>query len=189
MNRTATRKHSKAKPTAEPKNSRQEELAELHAQFLPQRLTRHNLSLSVAVWMVGVHVGALFAPFYFSWSAVVAALVLHWLTASIGICLAFHRHLSHRSFKLRPPARFFALLCGTLSAEGSPWVWASTHRLHHQKSDQEGDPHSPLDGRWWSHIFWTFLERARRYDESLLRLYAPDLAEDRMVVFLHRTFG
>jgi fatty-acid desaturase len=30
--------------------------------------------------------------------------------------------------------------------------WVATHRVHHQKSDQAGDPHSPRDGAWWSHV-------------------------------------
>ncbi len=183
------RKSDKAKRLADAATPLQVERAELQAQFSRQRLTWRTLSPVVVGWMAIMHIGCAFAPFYFSWSAVAVALVLHWLTASIGICLAYHRYLSHRSFKLRPPARFFALLCGAVSAEGSPWVWSATHRLHHQQSDQDGDPHSPLHGGMWSHILWTFLDRAERYDDALLKLYAPDMANDRMIVFLHRTYG
>jgi stearoyl-CoA desaturase (delta-9 desaturase) len=65
--------------------------------------------------------------------------------------------LSHKSLKLKTPAEFFVLACGCLSGEGSPLTWAATHRLHHQKSDQEGDPHSPVkDPAWWSHMLWLF---------------------------------
>jgi stearoyl-CoA desaturase (delta-9 desaturase) len=26
----------------------------------------------------------------------------------------------------------------------------ATHRIHHQFSIEEGDPHSPIDGKWWA---------------------------------------
>ena len=32
--------------------------------------------------------------------------------------------------------------------------WVATHRIHHQFSDKDGDPHTPRDGKWWSHIVW-----------------------------------
>jgi len=30
--------------------------------------------------------------------------------------------------------------------------WVATHRIHSSVSDDEGDPHSPIDGKWWSHM-------------------------------------
>jgi stearoyl-CoA desaturase (delta-9 desaturase) len=105
------------------------------------------------------------------------------------VCLAYHRYLSHRSFKLKPPAEFFVLLCGTLSGEGSPLTWAATHRLHHQRSDHHGDPHSPLEGKWWSHILWLFLYRSPQQHEQLIKRYVPDLAQRPMMQFFERTYG
>lgn len=56
----------------------------------------------VAVFFFGaVHLLALgLAPFFFSWSAIAVCLFLHWLFGSIGICLGYHRLLSHRSLKV-----------------------------------------------------------------------------------------
>lgn len=154
----------------------------------PAKLKWKTLDPGVFWWMLIMHAGVLLAPFYFSWSAVAAALVLHWLTASVGICLGFHRYLSHRSFKLRTPAKFGVLLAGSLSVEGGPTRWASIHRLHHAKSDQEGDPHSPRVSTMWSHLYWMFLEKCERGDEALIGKFGPDLKQDKMVAFFDRTF-
>src|SRR6478736_7029821 len=69
--------------------------------WLPERLRWNNVDWIVVAWMVAMHAGALAAPFYFSWQAVAVTFVLHWFTASIGICLGYHRFLSHKSFKLK----------------------------------------------------------------------------------------
>src|SRR4051812_28533675 len=49
------------------------------------------------LWIVVLHTGALLAffPQYFSWTALGVCLVLHWLTGGIGICMTYHRLLTH----------------------------------------------------------------------------------------------
>ena len=32
----------------------------------------------------------------------------------------------------------------------------STHRYHHQHTDTERDPHSPVQGFWFSYVIWIF---------------------------------
>jgi fatty-acid desaturase len=49
---------------------------------------------------------------------------------------------------------YFFAVCGALTLEGGPIFWVATHRIHHQKSDKPGDPHSPRDGAWWAHMGW-----------------------------------
>jgi stearoyl-CoA desaturase (delta-9 desaturase) len=60
----------------------------------------------------------------------------------------------------------------------------ATHRIHHQYSDREGDPHSPREGTYWAHIGWIFTGRARHHDTRVLARYAPDLTRDRVHVAL-----
>jgi stearoyl-CoA desaturase (delta-9 desaturase) len=50
-----------------------------------------------------VHALAFLAPWFFSWSALGVAILLHWLFGSIGICLGYHRLLTHRSLQLDSP--------------------------------------------------------------------------------------
>ena len=49
---------------------------------------------------------------------------------------------------------YFLAVCGTLTLEGGPIFWVATHRIHHQHSDQDGDPHTPRDGGFWAHMGW-----------------------------------
>ena len=163
----------------------------LRAAFSKSQLRTDNIDWVVTGFLLFVHAGcfAAFVPAFFSWQALAICLVLHWVTCSIGICLGYHRYLAHKAFKLRAPAEFFVMLAGSLSGEGSPMTWAATHRLHHQKSDQDGDPHSPLIGAWWSHILWLFVKRKRSDQELLWRKYIPELSERPMMRFFEKTFA
>jgi stearoyl-CoA desaturase (delta-9 desaturase) len=113
---------------------------------------------------------------------------LYWLTGGIGICLGFHRLISHRSFNTYRPVRWLIAWIGGLAGEGSAIHWAATHRIHHARSDHEGDPHSPREGFFWSHVCWCLEkinpERKRKIHER----WAPDLLADPVLRFLDRTF-
>lgn len=180
---------TKEKGLPQKKNSLlEQEQKEFFDSFSPQqKLKWNNIDWVVLGWMVFVHAGALAAPFFFSWTAAGVCLLFHWLTCSIGICLGYHRFLSHRSLKLSAPAKFFVLWCGANSAEGTPLTWAATHRLHHQRSDQHGDPHSPGEGTWWSHMLWLFGMMPAKMNERLFNKYVPELMKDRMVLFFEKT--
>ncbi|QDV28471.1 Fatty acid desaturase [Planctopirus ephydatiae] len=164
-------------------------LTTMYESYSPRQLRWDNIDWPVVGWLVLMHAGAIAAPFFFTWTALGVFLVMHWLTGSIGICLAYHRCLSHRSLRLRQPFRFLCTLCGVLSGEGSPLFWTATHRLHHQRSDHEGDPHSPFDGQWWSHIAWLFVRRSPEAKAMVMRRYVPDLIKDPMLQFFERYYG
>ncbi|MGA8087068.1 MAG: fatty acid desaturase, partial [Terracidiphilus sp.] len=80
---------------------------------------------------------------------------------------------------------YFFAVCGTLTLEGGPIFWVATHRIHHQKSDQPGDPHSPRDGGWWSHMGWLLVGESKHNNTPMMSKYAPDLAKDRFYVWLN----
>lgn len=142
----------------------------------------------IVFWIAGLHVGALAAPFTFSWQGVLVMAFLMWLSGGIGICLGYHRLFTHRSFSTYRPVRWLIALCGTLAGEGSAIHWVANHRKHHALSDQVGDPHSPRDGAWWSHMFWFMpLLKGKPY-EDYNRRWAPDLTKDPVMRFLDRTF-
>ena len=65
-----------------------------------------------------VHGLALLAPWFFSWSALGVALFLHWLFGSIGICLGYHRLLSHRSFQVPQWLEYVLAFIGALALQG-----------------------------------------------------------------------
>jgi len=138
------------------------------------------------IWLVALHVGALFAPFTFTWAGLVLAIGLHWITGGLGICLGFHRLFTHTSFKTVAPVRWMLAWLGGLAGEGGVCDWVATHRCHHALSDEVGDPHSPRDGGWWSHVFW--IGRARSDRPTFNKKWAPDLVRDPMLNWLNRHF-
>lgn len=137
-----------------------------------------GLDWPVLGWLAVVHIGALAAPLFFSWQGVILAVALHWLTGGIGVCLGYHRLFTHRSFNTYRPIQWLIAVIGGLSGEGSVIDWVANHRKHHALSDQEGDPHSPRDGAWWSHIFWLAVRREPNDKQSHLKRWAPDLLKE-----------
>ena len=156
--------------------------------FGRKKLSLSNIDWVVLGWMAVMHVGCVAAPFFFTWTALGVTVFLHWLTCSIGVCLGYHRLLSHGSLKLVAPVRFIVTLCGVISGEGTPLMWSAVHRLHHGRSDKPGDPHSPRDGVWWSHMAWLFSRHTAADRDRLFRVYAPDLQRDPMLRFFERTY-
>jgi stearoyl-CoA desaturase (delta-9 desaturase) len=148
----------------------------------------HGVNWGVTLWMLGMHVGAVVALWHFSWPALGVFLFLHWVTASLGICLGYHRLLTHGSLIVPRPVKYFFSMCGMLSAEGSPLMWVATHRKHHVHSDLEDDPHSPNDGFWWSHMLWFNPAETKEQAEALFKRWAPDMYRDSVQRFFHKTF-
>jgi fatty-acid desaturase len=131
------------------------------------------------------HVGAVAALFNFTWTNLFAALAVYWLTISWGIGMGYHRLLTHRGYKAPMWFERLVAVLGALCLEGGPIFWVATHRVHHQKSDQAGDPHSPREGAWWAHLIWMCVGDAKHSDTVGLSKYAPDLARDKFMVWLN----
>lgn len=139
-----------------------------------------------AVFIIGVHIAALAAFFTFSWKALVLCLVLHWVTGGVGITLTYHRLLTHRSFTVPKPLEYLLTFIACLACQGGPISWVGGHRLHHARSDQEGDPHSPLNGFFWSHMGWCLTRNDINTDFDTYSKYAPDLVKDKYMLFMDR---
>ena len=136
-----------------------------------------------------IHAVALLAPWFFSWSALGAAIFLHWLCGSIGICLGYHRLLSHRSFKVPQWLEYIVATIGTLALQGGPIFWVAGHRQHHAFTEHvEKDPYSAKKGFWWSHMNWMFYLKPEVFDKEIYFKNAPDLARDPYYRFLNQYF-
>jgi stearoyl-CoA desaturase (delta-9 desaturase) len=138
-----------------------------------------------AIVLIFFHIGAAAALFMFNWQAFGVAVFLYWMTICLGISMGYHRLHTHRSYKVPQALEYFFAVCGSMTLEGGPIFWVATHRIHHQKSDKPGDPHSPRDGAWWSHIGWILLGEAKHNNTRLMSKYAPDLAKDKFYVWLN----
>jgi stearoyl-CoA desaturase (delta-9 desaturase) len=143
---------------------------------------------SVVLWIALVHLGALAAPFFFSWWGLGVFVFLYWVTGSLGVCLGYHRLLTHGSFQTYRPVRWFFALVGGLSGQGSAIEWVAKHRRHHAFSDQEGDPHSPRDGKWWSHMLWLVPDAGWEANQAEKKRWAADLVKDPVVLWIDRLF-
>lgn len=136
-----------------------------------------------------VHALALLAPWFFSWSALGVTLFLHWLLGSIGICLGYHRLLSHRSFQVPQWLEYAIAFIGALALQGGPIFWVAGHRLHHAfTEDEDKDPYSARRGFWWSHMLWLFYPHAEFFDYEQYKRFAPDLERDPFYRWLNRNF-
>ena len=145
-----------------------------------------ELNTITAIFMGLFHVGAIAALFYFSWTNLIVAIVLYVFAINLGIGMAYHRLLTHRGYRVPKWVEYFLTTCGTLALEGGPIFWVATHRVHHQHSDHEGDPHTPQDGTWWAHAGWIISGRSLHSETALLGRYAPDLTKDRFHVWLSK---
>src|SRR5215470_10047083 len=113
----------------------------------------------ITAFMVALHIAALAAVFFFTWKAFLLAVVMWWVAGSLGIGMGYHRLLTHRGYKTPKGVEYFLTTCGSLAFEGGPISWVATHRIHHQNTDKEGDPHSPRDGGFWAHMGWILTGR------------------------------
>ena len=142
------------------------------------RKYQQGINVITAVAMAAFHVLAIAALFYIDIGAIVTAMLLWVMAGSLGIGMAYHRLLTHRGYKTYKWVEYFLTWCGTLALEGGPIFWVATHRIHHQKSDREGDPHSPREGTWWAHMGWILLGQGLHQDDAVLARYVPDLSRD-----------
>jgi stearoyl-CoA desaturase (delta-9 desaturase) len=137
-------------------------------------------------YLVISHLAAIGALFFFSWPALITAILLYWVAGSLGIGMGFHRLLTHRGYKVPKLVEYFLVTCGALAGQGGPIQWVVTHRIHHAHTDQFGDPHTPRDGGWWAHIGWIVMGTAQEHDQTTIERYAPDLIKDRYYFLLNR---
>jgi sn-2 palmitoyl-lipid 9-desaturase len=129
------------------------------------------------------------APSLFSWSALGVALFLHWLFGGIGICLGYHRMLSHRSFRVPRALEYAIALCGALAIQGGPIFWVGGHRRHHAHTEHpQQDPYSAQRGFWWSHMGWLLSPQNDSFDPKKYQKFAPDLKRQSFYRLLDRSF-
>ena len=141
--------------------------------------SRDTISWDTLSAMVAFHVVAVVALFYVTWSALLVAFILHWVCIGWGIGMGYHRLHTHRAYKVPRFVEYFLAVCATLTLQGGPIFWTAVHRIHHQYSDDTGDPHTPRDGKWWSHMLWTIFGEALHSNTAVVGKYAPDLMQDR----------
>jgi fatty-acid desaturase len=148
------------------------------------------LSWPRAAGLISLHLLAFLALWFFSWEALGIAIALHWLSGSVGICLGYHRVLTHRSLQLPQWLEYVVVTIGALAFQGGPLFWVSNHRMHHAfTEDNERDPHSANRGFWWSHVLWLIYPRGDTFDTEAQRRLAPQIARNPYYCWLSRYYA
>lgn len=156
---------------------------------------RHNLGL-VVLPHLGAAAAVGLAVVYGVSPAALWATALMYAVSMLGIMAGYHRLFAHRRYTVeRPGVRAMLGIMGSTSGQGPLVYWVALHRLHHARSDQPGDPHSPLyregsgAGAWLmalfrSHLGWMFWHPA----PNTARL-APDLIRDPVASRISKTYA
>ena len=125
-------------------------------------------------------------PQLFSWTGVVLLIVSHVIFDWLGIGLCFHRTLTHGGLVMPKWLEHTFATFGVFTLMDSPARWVAVHRRHHQHSDEQHDPHSPLVNFIWGHIEWLVRKNEGMANADFYHKYAPDILRDRYYFWLER---
>ena len=110
----------------------------------------------------------------------------NYIFCSMGIGAGYHRLLTHRGYKCPLWLEHTLAILGCCNLQESPARWVVVHRLHHQHSDHEPDPHTPMVSAFWSHVGWLFIENRHTTAAETYHKYARDVLSDRFYMKLER---
>ena len=154
----------------------------------PQGLTPVQVLMPYAIGIPLVHGLSLLAclPWLFSWTGVVLAISGHFLFGMLGMTIGYHRLLTHRGFKCGRWLEYTLATLGVCCLQDTPARWVGIHRKHHQHSDQQEDPHSPLVDFVWGHLGWLFWRNREVSTGDFYAHYARDLLNDPYYLWLEK---
>ena len=138
--------------------------------------------------IVLVHLLALLAlvPWLFSWTGVALCIAGHYVFGMLGVTLGYHRLLTHRGFKCPKWLEHTLAVLGVCTLQDTPARWVALHRRHHQHSDEQPDPHSPLVNFLWGHIGWLLVVNRETETAEFYDRYARDLLRDPFYLWFER---
>jgi len=155
---------------------------------LPETVPPKRILWPYAVSVGAYHLLALLAfwPWLFSWTGVAMALAGLYLFGTLGINLCYHRLLTHRGFTCPLWLEHTLAVLGVCCLQDTPARWVTIHRMHHQYSDEQPDPHSPLVTFFWGHMGWIFVENREVNSIMNYDRYARDILKDPFYFALER---
>ena len=135
--------------------------------------------------MVVFHVGAMAALFFFSWKALVLAVLLWWVAGGLGIGMGYHRLLTHRGYKTPKWMEYVLAVCGTLALEGDPCSGLRPTACITRTPIRRATrilPTMAVFGLTWA----GFLPARPCKNSAELMPYVPDLRKDRFHMWISR---
>jgi stearoyl-CoA desaturase (delta-9 desaturase) len=79
------------------------------------------------------------------------------------------------------------VLIANCCLEDVPGSWVATHRQHHNRSDEQDDPHSPLVSLLWGHFKWLMFENQSVRNRFAYDRFARDILRDPFYMRLQRS--
>lgn len=154
----------------------------------PETVDPHRVVWPYAISFLVLHalVPLALLPWLFSWTGVVLAVLGLYVFGTLGINLCYHRLLTHASLRVPKWLEHTFALLGICCLQDTPARWVAIHRLHHQFSDQQPDPHSPLVTFFWGHMGWLLVENRLLSSLMAYERYARDILKDRFYLNLER---
>ena len=155
---------------------------------LPDTTVPGKVLWPYAVSIVGLHLLALlaFVPWLFTWTGVIVLLVgVYVFGQSINMC--YHRLLAHHSATVPKWLEHLFVIIALCCLQDTPGKWVAIHRFHHNHSDVQEDPHSPLVAFFWAHIGWLVVRNTGTHNVAAYRKYAPDVLQDPFYLYLEKT--
>ena len=150
-------------------------------------------------WLIPNIGATVLLPFFFPPSSLEwTLLAVGWFATMLGVSVGFHRLFTHKAFQTFHWVESLLAVLGMMATGGSLLSWVATHRRHHERSDREGDPHSPLGnpqlyratftdwcaGMLHAHALWL-----HKHDYVNPLFYCRDLYQKRFLVNLSRHYG
>src|SRR5438034_3667548 len=169
-------------------------VAKPETRFQPQRLPypatvrRRRLIWPYVAAFLFFHAAALLAiiPWLFNWASVAVCIAGFYVFGTLGINLCYHRLLTHRGFTCPRWLEHGLAILGVCCLQDTPARWVAVHRLHHQNSDDQEDPHSPLVSFFWSHFGWLMVTNQELQRLTMYERYSRDILRDRFYLNMER---
>ena len=160
----------------------------------PQRLPRPEATEPLKIqWYYAISLSVLhlialyaFVPWFFTWSGLALAIIGHFTFGMLGVTVGYHRLLTHRGFVCPKWLEHFFATMGICTLQDSPARWVAIHRMHHQHSDHQPDPHSPLVNFLWSHVGWVVCRHRQLDHTTHYERYVRDLLRDPFYLRMER---
>ena len=146
----------------------------------PSSARPRQIDVTNLIGITGVHALAClaFLPGLFSWTGVVLAGLGMYVFGTLGINVFYHRYLTHRSFRCPVWLERTLAVLAICAFQETPAKWVATHRRHHEHSDDEFDPHTPVRGFLWAHVGWLLMKSPQISRLELYGRYAKDVLRD-----------
>jgi len=157
---------------------------------IPAGVSPRRIYWYYALAVGGCHLLALlaFLPWLFSWAGLIAGIVGITVFGTLGINLCYHRLLTHRGLKVPRRVEHALVVLGLCCLQDTPARWVAVHRRHHEHSDTQPDPHSPLVNFLWGHVGWMLVENSELRRLGIFERYAKDILRDPFYKRLERGF-